>query len=63
MSIKNRLTLLERTNQNNKSLMPGLVLFVDGNPTPEQQKQIDEAEAIGQTVIIFDVVDARVNPT
>ncbi len=63
MSIKNRLTVLEQQSQSKKPIMPGLVLFVDGERTPEQQAQIDEAEAIGQPVIIFTVEDARVCPT
>ncbi len=58
MSIKNRLAALERHSQSSKPMMPGLVLFVDGRRTPEQQSQIEQAEAIGQTVIIFTVVDA-----
>ena len=62
MSIKNRLVVLERHSKDSKPMMPGLVLFVDGERTPEQQSQIEQAEAIGQPVIIFTVEDASAYP-
>ena len=63
MNIKNRLAAPEWKDFDNKPLMPGLILFMDGELTPGQQAQVKEAEAIGQPVIINRLVDARVYPT
>lgn len=59
MSLHNRLTVLERQRQDNEPVAPALVLFIgmDG-VTPEQQAQIDEAEAKGIKVICIHTVDA-----
>jgi len=59
MNIKTRIEKLEQVAIDNEPLKPGLILFVDGQPTPEQQLQINEAEANGQKVILFTVKDAR----
>lgn len=58
MTIKQRIGKLEQIDIDNAPVKPGVILFVNGQSTPEQKAQIDEAEANSQKVIIFTVVDA-----
>ncbi|WP_333877693.1 hypothetical protein [Methylobacter sp.] len=61
-SLEKRLVNLERAAEDAAPVMPGLVLFFNGDaPTEAQQREIDQAEANGQQVIIFNVVDASEN--
>ncbi|WP_432741740.1 hypothetical protein ABXJ76_15575 [Methylobacter sp. G7] len=59
-SLKGRLNALERIAEDALPLLPGVVLFRDGELTEAQQQTIAEAEANGQEIIIFNIVDASI---
>ncbi len=50
-TIKERLKALEQASQPDE--LPPLVVIYEDSPTPEQQAQMNEANAKGQRVIIF----------
>ncbi len=59
MNLNKRLLSLECIAENNEMPIPAIILFkCDGVFTKAQQQEITEAEANGQPVIIFSVVDA-----
>ncbi|MDO9047285.1 MAG: hypothetical protein Q7U66_06045, partial [Methylobacter sp.] len=59
--LKNRLAILERLVADAEPPIPGVILFqCDGAFTEAQQQTIAEAEANGQPVIVFRIVDASI---
>ncbi len=53
MSIKHRVRALEIELKVNMGKEPWLTFDIDGNPTIEQQKSMDEAERLGKKYICF----------
>ena len=53
MSIKHRVRALELEHKVNMGKEPWLLFDIDGEPTTEQQKSMDEAERMGKEYICF----------
>lgn len=53
MSIKQRIRALELQYKINMGKEPWLTFEIDGKPTPEQQKAMDEADRQGRTYICY----------
>ncbi len=61
MTLKARLKALEIIAEDAEPPIPGVVLFRDGEAlTAAQQLEVEQAEANGQPVIIFNIVDASI---
>ncbi|MDO9422857.1 MAG: hypothetical protein Q7T40_01525 [Methylobacter sp.] len=61
MRLSQRLLTLERIAYAAEMPIPAIIMFkCDGAFTDEQQQQIAEAEANGQPVIIFNIIDASI---
>jgi len=60
VNLDKRLLSLERIAEDAMPLLPGVVLFRDGELTTAQQLEVEQAEANGQEVIIFNIVDASI---
>jgi hypothetical protein len=57
MKLKHRIVKLERTAEGNQPLKPGLVMYCDGGLSEEQEREIAEAKANGQPVLIYTIED------